>query len=377
MLSYRQRATILLHSIGWIAFLSLPVLFIAGQNAGRSVGDIIASVYYWLFLLCYALLFYTHTYVAAPLWYRKKNALYVVYVIIFLCAVLFLKPFDKLVRVARDSDPFGGRAPHERLQSFPGARLDDERPPPPMGESRPPREEAFHFDIISIILFILTLALSVAVTAAEQLRVTKERALRAETKKVEAELSFLKMQIHPHFLFNTLNNIYSLATVQDEHTAEAILKLSNILRYVVDDVSDKFVPLTKEINCITDYISLQQLRLNEKTNVQFELTGNITDKILAPMLLMTFVENAFKYGVSTHHPSAITIRIITTDLSIHFFCRNQVFNSSLAQQSTGIGLTNARQRLDYLYKDRYTLNIQNTDGTFTVDLEIAINIIRP
>src|SRR6201999_506982 len=104
------------------------------------------------------------------------------------------------------------------------------------------------------------------------------------------------------FLFNTLNNIYTLAVIQDEHAPDSILKLSNIMRYVTDDTREDFVPLQSEVDCINDYIELQKLRLGTKTQVDFKITGDIESKQIAPLILMTFIENVFKYGISKHEP---------------------------------------------------------------------------
>ena len=147
-------------------------------------------------------------------------------------------------------------------------------PDGPPREHHPGRRRP-QFDIVSINLCFLTIALSIAVISFRQLRKTKEKALEAEAKKAQAELSFLKAQINPHFLFNTLNNIYALANTNQENTAPAILKLSNILRYVTEEVSDDFVPLANEINCIKDYIDLQRMRVSTKTSMRNQKPRNV------------------------------------------------------------------------------------------------------
>jgi hypothetical protein len=337
--------------------MSLPILFLAGQHNSDRIFYIIFSPYYWIFLFCYALLFYSHTYFVFPEWYaKKKYFLYGLYIALFLILIYIVSPFDQLV---------GLMSPHRQPPPF------SERPGgPEMRFPGPPRSRQ-HFDIISIILFFLTLALSVAVSTSRQLRKSQERALRAETDKAQAELSFLKAQIHPHFLFNTLNNIYSLASGGHENTAPAILKLSNILRYVTEEISNHYVPLDKEISCVKDYIDLQQLRLSNKTTIDFTAEGNFNNSFIPPMVLMTYIENAFKFGVSNHESSMITIRISAADGVIDFICRNKQFSTGKNTYRTGIGLSNTRQRLDYLYKDKYILETDNTNGQYTVKLHIV------
>ena len=279
------------------------------------------------------------------------------YLVVFLALIFFISSFDKLVGLAGS----GGTVPGFRPDHFPGFPP-SQRPGHP-GPRRP------HFDIVSIILYFLTLALSIATITLRQLRMSREKTLQAETKKAHAELSFLKAQINPHFLFNTLNNIYALATRSHENTAPAILKLSNILRYVTEEISDDFVPLESELNCIRDYIDLQQLRISTKTIIEFETKGNFTLFSVPPMVMMTYIENAFKFGISNHESSVITIMITAEGNEINFFCRNTIFDSQYKER-TGIGLSNTKQRLDYLYKEKYDLHTEEADGMYTVWLRI-------
>lgn len=353
-----KAGTIITHCIGWLLFLLLPLLFIIGQNEDAGVLHIILSPYYWLFLACYALLFYSHTYYVFPEWYaNKKYILYALFLLAFLMLIFFISPFDKLVRIGGS-----GTRPEPPPDQFPGF-LPRRRP-------GPPGPRGMHFDIVSIVLYFLTLALSIAAIMMTQVRVSQEKALQAETKKAQAELSYLKAQINPHFLFNTLNNIYALATGGHENTAPAILKLSNILRYVTEEISHNFVPLEKEISCIADYIDLQKLRISSKTQIEYEAVGNFNDYVIPPMVLMTYIENAFKFGISNHEESVITIRIAAGGNDINFYCRNSIFGQQ-NRERTGIGLINTKQRLDYLYKEKYELHADQSGGWYTVRLRIS------
>ncbi|PIQ21896.1 MAG: histidine kinase, partial [Cytophagales bacterium CG18_big_fil_WC_8_21_14_2_50_42_9] len=191
-----------------------------------------------------------------------------------------------------------------------------------------------------------------------------------EADKATAELSFLKAQINPHFLFNTLNNIYSLAVMQSPNTATSIMKLSNIMRHVTDDVSEDFVSLSSEVTCIRDYIDLQKLRLSKNTQIDFSVSGNLEQKSIAPLILMTFIENVFKYGISNRHPAQINIKLKAEENLIQFSCQNQIFETSRNTERTGIGLANTRQRLAHLYPDKHTLNISSENNLFTVTLTL-------
>ncbi|GAB3509558.1 hypothetical protein GCM10027442_17000 [Emticicia fontis] len=233
-----------------------------------------------------------------------------------------------------------------------------------------PKESSNKIDVISIFLFGLIWALGMALKISERWRETEQRAVQAEADKANAELSFLKAQINPHFLFNTLNNIYSLAVTNNKNTAASIMKLSQIMRYVTDEVSEDFVPLQSEIECISNYIDLQRLRLSKKTEVVFEVTGITDSKSISPLLLMTFVENAFKHGISNHENSIIEIKIFADAQTIQFDCKNTLFTTSRKVERTGIGLSNTRQRLSHLYKDRYSLRIDDKQDFYSVELII-------
>ncbi len=231
-------------------------------------------------------------------------------------------------------------------------------------------QHSSNIDIVSLFLFGIIIALGLSIRTVEQWQTTEQKVIKAEAEKVNAELSFLKAQINPHFLFNTLNNIYTLSLMNSEHTSESIMKLSNIMRYVTDDVTQDFVPLQQDLDCIKNYVDLQKLRLGRKTIVNFEVDGEVTNQKIAPLILMSFVENTFKYGVSKQIDSAIGIKIVINSDAVTFECENAVFErpSNLPDRTGGIGIANTKQRLSHLYPEKYTLNIQEADGVFKVKL---------
>lgn len=229
-----------------------------------------------------------------------------------------------------------------------------------------------NIDIMSIVLFLVTWSLSSGIAIFRQWRTTEQRALRAEADKAKAELSFLRAQVNPHFLFNTLNNIYSMAVTKNEATAESIMKLSNIMRYVTDEGKENFVDLDDEIDCLRDYIDLQRIRLGNKTQVIFVVKGDTTGKKVVPLLFMTFVENAFKYGTSNHQDSSIDINLFIDGNKLSFTCKNRLFEKNEFTDRTGIGIQNARQRLATLYPGTYTLDISQEEDFFTVKLELSM-----
>jgi two-component system, LytTR family, sensor kinase len=196
---------------------------------------------------------------------------------------------------------------------------------------------------------------------------------RIEREKSLAELSALKAQLNPHFLFNTLNNIYYLASKKSETTPDVILKLSDLMRFVLTETTAESIPLEKEVECIQQYIDLQRLRLTDKTGVSFETTGEIKDHKIAPLLLLPFVENAFKFGVSTHTASTISISLSVQNGKLSFIVRNGKVNSIRSEESTGTGLSNVSRRLNLTYPGKHALKIQETDSDYDVELKIKLS----
>ncbi len=256
--------------------------------------------------------------------------------------------------------------------------VDSEKPPPfpnshrmPRFDHGPERPGRHRIDIISIILFLMTLSLSAALRITRQWRITEKRAAQAEADKANAELSFLKAQINPHFLFNTLNNIYSLAVTKNEQTPTAIMQLSQMMRYLTDEVRQDFVPLTSEVTCISNYIDLQRLRLNDKTVIDFLVRGSLEGKVIPPLVLMTFVENVFQYGISSHEASPVTIHLTIQKDSIVFFCQNKIYNTKESDRKS-VGIENTKKRLAYLYPYKHLLSITTKDKLYTVHLTLQV-----
>ena len=181
-----------------------------------------------------------------------------------------------------------------------------------------------------------------------------------ENEKLSAELAFLKSQINPHFLFNTLNNIYSLAYQQSDKTPAAILKLSEIMRYMLYESNDDMVDLSKEIRYLENYIELQRLRFKNQAYVSLKICGEASHQKLMPLVLISFVENAFKHGVANDERYPIEISICIESDKLRFKISNKV-NKLNKDETGGIGLINVKRRLELFYKNHYTLQIDSDD----------------
>ncbi|AYL98574.1 sensor histidine kinase [Mucilaginibacter celer] len=377
--------SVIIHIAGWLLFMAFPLVFLNSRGQNTTIVTFLQEPAYWLFCLTYIALFYSNAYLFIPKFFiTKRYWIYSAIVIVLLACVFLLRPFDKLLRSTEANRWLRNRFDMNAPPPFNGPQFGDStfrkwdgfRQPPFTQDStarffRPGFRHRQPLDSTSLFIFLMIMALSTAIITVQQWQQTEQRAARAEADKTSAELSFLKAQINPHFLFNTLNNIYTLAAIKDDNAADSIMKLSNIMRYVTDDVTEDFVPLQSEVDCISDYIELQRLRIGSNTKVNFEVIGETGVKKIAPLVLMTFVENVFKYGVSKHEPSQIDITINIGVHDISFYCKNRVFavqNSDY--QRTGIGIKNTIQRLEHLYPGRHLLNISNTNNQYIVQLTL-------
>lgn len=231
------------------------------------------------------------------------------------------------------------------------------------------------FVMIAVYLVVIVVSafklLKLNLKHTEKTRELETKILETQLKLKEQELNYLKMQIHPHFLFNTLNTMYGFALKKADETPEMILKLSNLLDYLLYQVDKPFVLLLDEINHIKDYIELEKMRFNETLDVSFE-TENIPENIqIAPMLLLPFIENSFKHGSLQNGVLTINIKLSCSKDTINFYIENT--QSKLEKTNKGIGLQNIQKRLDLLYKNNYNLIFDATTNLFKVHLKLNNN----
>lgn len=347
------------HVIVWLLFFTLILSVSVSMGAATFTQQLFSSNFY-IFCIVYLFVFYFNSQVLFPYLYLQKKYLFYFAIIFALGITVFLiTPFDNLL----------SHSPNTELRQYPPQPSGSRNPPhrlPPPGGSHSGRS---HFiDVNSLILFLLVWLASMALQILKEWRSSQQRALIAESDKKTAELAFLKAHINPHFLFNTLNNLYSLATTNHEQTAVSILKLSNIMRYVTESVAVDFISLESEVECIVDYIDLQKLRLSKKVYLDFSITGNIKNQVIAPLILLTFIENIFKYGISNHHPSTITIKLFIEENMITFYSQNKIFNPDYVYDREGWGITNTKRRLNFLYPGKHTFDINADKSLYTVKL---------
>lgn len=322
--------------IAWALFISAPFFFVP---PGKAPNDKIPFfiIVTWLFLIVF---YYLNYYLFIPkVLFKKKVGLYIL--ILLFCFFCFFFLPGALIHFN-----------HKIL-------------PKPIPDNAPAIAR-----LGNIVFFLLTFIISSSISVINELFDTWNKRQEAEVEKSKAELAFLQSQVNPHFLFNTLYSIYYLTLNKSDKAPEAIMKLSDIMRFVLTDSTCDFVPLLKEIEYISKYIDLQKLRISEKTQIKFEIHGDCNEKQIAPLLLIPFVENAFKYGVSSHFETTIEIRLNINETTLELEVSNNKFGTISESEKNNIGLKNVIQRLQLLYTQSYKLSICNEENRYMINLKI-------
>lgn len=231
-------------------------------------------------------------------------------------------------------------------------------------------------DVLSL---LITFGVSLAVKTTSKWYQMEIEYQEAENKRTEAELTNLRQQLNPHFLFNTLNNIYSLIAISPDKAQNTVHELSKLLRYALYENNHNFVPLEHEVDFIKNYVELMRIRLTPDIEVNINIDIPTTNKqLVAPMLFISLVENSFKHGISPSQPSFIEIHIYQKENQLFCTTRNSYFPKSATDQSgSGIGLENLRRRLELIYPSQHTLTAQKEDNTFVSQLIIPLNAPQP
>lgn len=338
-----KTARIMIHLAGIIAYLTLPVFF---MPLNEPVSSLFLTAYgradmiTYVLILCY---FYVNSYVLIPSLYFEKR-----YVLFALTSLLFLLAITTIPALVHMGPP--------------------ENRPPPQGPHLMPRPAMdFLFNLQhKFLLFLMAFFFSLVLRIGNRWK-------QAERERITAELSHLKAQVNPHFLFNTLNSIYSLALEKSDDTADAVVRLSGMMRYVISEADKDFVSLEKEIRYVCDYVDLQKLRFGNAVHLDFSVIGDMSGKIIAPLILIPFIENAFKHGVNPEEDSDILIHIKMKDGRLEMTVKNKILPSMQQEEDRdSLGVKNTRNRLNHLYPSNHVLDIRETENEFLVVLNIGL-----
>ncbi|MEN8202769.1 MAG: histidine kinase [Bacteroidota bacterium] len=323
--------TLLIHTMVWAVYISLPLFILPRPSEFLNSSRIYLLLYFMISAFTIAF-FYFNYFLAVPhLYFKRKYLRYALAILGFLVISALLTRIIIIINLpsVRDAVPRNTGIPGNFLSRF-------------------------------LLIFIVSLGLRY-----------RERMKQLESDRIKAELSALKSQINPHFLFNTLNSIYGQALSRSDQTADSIAKLSSMMRYVLTESDAEKVGLDSEIAYITSYVHLQRIRLTDRTDVVFEVTGNTASAQIPPLLFISFIENAFKYGISNETKSRIMIKIAREKEGLSVQVSNhKVMKVNNNSMSNNIGIHNTRRRLDLLYGERYSLDIAEDEHWFHVNLKI-------
>lgn len=356
------------YAVIWMAIFCIPFFIYRAHNTiewEKIMGD-------WVRLLSFLIIFLVNSYLFVPrLLFKKKYFLYVGCTALVILVVIsvsifirhFFNPEQPLYMPRMDYGP--GMPPMEL-----GSKM-----PAPMGFTPPPQPEQKSIYMIfadNLIIAILVVAAGTSVKMISKWLSEEGRRKDIEKEQLKTELALLRNQVSPHFFMNTLNNIHALVDINTEIAKNAIIRLSTLMRYLLYDTTKGKTTLKKEVEFIESYISLMELRYSNKVTISLKVPSQLPDVEIHPMLFVSFLENAFKHGVSYQTTSYVSCKLECADENIFFTIKNSKHKAKegIDKNYSGIGLTNIRKSLDLLYGKEYILDIKDSNKEFEVQLTL-------
>jgi len=361
-----NKIKVFLHLLAWAILVGLPLYFIKRWDVGQ---DFIWL--YYISTLISGIIFYVNYLFLVPKFFfdKKKYRYYLSVLILIVCFYFVSDVANKLVFKYKSdtagNEQFSRPSEEQNRMTPPGGGAPHARPGPPFREMH-----LYNYGFTSLFLVFFSLGLRVLERHSEIEELQKE----TEKEKLNSELAFLKSQISPHFFFNTLNNIYSLISINAEDSQKAVLKLSKLMRYLLYESEQGKTMLSNEIDFMNNYIDLMKLRMSDKVNLSVTFPQKYEDRNIPPLLFVPFIENAFKHGISYREKSFINISMEVTGRSVIFRCTNSIPDGKEEAKNdhSGIGLENAGKRLNLLFPGKYTLKTGKSDKEYRVFLEINL-----
>jgi two-component system, LytTR family, sensor kinase len=361
---------VLIHILMWLLLISLIMTFHVFSRPFGIARVSLPFVYKSgiLFVLNLVLFYFNANYAIPKLLFRKKIVQFVIVIILVVVVVQavhywfssYLQLEAKIFREFRIHEMQG--------KVLPAA--------PPFAMRIPLRNpEPRIIDLFAWLTTFIILGVSTSLTVTMKWFRDAEKQQNMEKERLFSELSQLKNQINPHFFFNTLNNIYALTETNPKDAQEAIYTLSKMMRYMLYETENHQVLLSKEIDFIKHYIELMRLRLTDTVTVQFDYPTDVGTLTVAPLIFVTFIENAFKHGVSYSEKSYVLTQLRIENKAIHFTVRNRLLKQSKIKklEGSGIGLANVRRRLQLLYPEEHQLQIESDHNEYIVHLTLYVS----
>lgn len=357
VMKMRRLFVVLLHILAWVAFYFLPDLLFEAPSGEI---DVIKRNLHFILVFVF---FYLNYFLFVPYLLLKKKQL--LFALVLVSGVVFTYYVNDMAMAY-----IHNKYAPVKVQTIQGKANSMKRNNYKRHWQRRRNAENAGTAIFVLLSFLISTVLYETKDWYQQEKKRKE----IEKQKLVSELSFLKSQVNPHFLFNSLNGIYALAIIKSDKTPDAILQLSDLLRHMLYDADEEKVLLSKEIEYLKNYIQLQKLRMPANANVTFETSNLDNDFEIEPLLFIPFVENAFKHGVDAKG-TEIKILLNISDTQLHFSVENRISGAKSKDKASGIGLSNVKKRLDLHYGGRYVLNYGEEKGYFRVDLQLNLKTV--
>jgi len=366
-----RKITVFLHLLAWAILLGLPFYFFQRWDVGKD--------FIWLYYLSITingLIFYSNYLILVPRFFfeSRKHRYYISVCIILVFFYFISRVSNEMIFSAfpkNENTEAAGR-PREEARRPPDG---EPKPGPPMPGKffdRPPFHQIhlINYGITSLFLIFFSMGLRVM----ERHSLIEKSQKELEKEKLNSELAFLKSQISPHFFFNTLNNIYSLISINAEDSQKAVLKLSKLMRYLLYESDHGNTRLSSELDFMNNYFDLMKLRMSDKVSLNISFPDKYDDINVPPLLFIPFIENAFKHGISYRGKSFIEVSMETTKTSLSFRCANSLVppKEEVEDSNSGIGLDNVKKRLNLLFPGNHDLKIIQSADTFEVLLFINL-----
>ena len=370
----------------WGMLFAAPVLIMYIRTVSNTYLSFnwLEIFFVWKLFAVYLAIFLIHNFLLAPLLiYRRKRMLYISMIAAILTIFVAYQCSQRPRFMERRPIPMERKMddrhePRGREHDPYAMRPHRDRPPHEFrrGEHRPPAFIGVH-NIVAVVSLILMFGMNIGIKLFFKNRNDQKKLEALQKKNLEQQLEYLKYQINPHFFINTLNNIHALVDIDPEKAKDTILELSKMMRFILYEGDKSGVPLTREFDFIRHYVALMQLRYTDKVDIRTDLPVEAPDKTVPPLMLISFIENAFKHGISYQHPSFVHIKIAISDemsangQQLIFTCSNSKAEKPNGEKG-GVGLANVKQRLHLLYDNNYSLKIQNLPDIYNVELTIPL-----
>ena len=386
----RQENLIYLAVWGLLFAAPLLSLYVRTVNDPNIEFDWSEVFFAWRLFAVYLLLFLIHNFLLAPLLvHGGKRVVYYASVAAMLMAFTLYQCNQRPERRNHRRPPMERVNNHQPSFAEPHAEsptaFDGERPPLPddghLVKGKRPRHRDHKAgprpifvgerDILTIVVLVLMFGANLGIKFYYRSRDDQKRLAELEHENLEQQLEYLRYQINPHFFMNTLNNIHALVDIDPEQAKDTILELSKMMRFVLSEGNKKDVPISREFDFIRHYVALMQLRYTEKVKITLDMPQESPDRQIPPLILITFIENAFKHGISYQRESFIDINVAVEGEKLRFKCSNSKVDQA-NEEKGGVGLDNVRKRLNLLYDNNYTLAINDTPDIYHVELVIPL-----